>query len=393
MSRVFWVTGSSAMLALLLGGAVGAEEISPLERVCTPGDPPQPPLIRGEQEFKVPLGKGDLGGSESDREVCDRALAPLTTEGTNPEVPLVSNEAVPQHGDLEESKPVERSTITRVGDLSRPATTLEDWRAQVEAATVQVTGVKLDRTDAGLEIVLETAEGKPLQVDATKFRTEGNSLIADIPNTVLALQEGNEFRTDEQFSAGGGISAVSVTQVDAATVRVTVAGRDALPAGEVTLKTGGLAYSLNPAGDEADEEIEIVVTGQQIQQGYRVPNTSVGTRTNTPLRDIPQSIQVVPQEVLRDQNVNRLDEALRNVSGVTTYNGPDASIDTAYNIRGFITSSASGGNFLRNGLREGGDILQEFTPNIERIEALLGPASVLYPTFRRYSIGFNFKRI
>ncbi|NJL53653.1 MAG: TonB-dependent receptor plug domain-containing protein, partial [Hydrococcus sp. SU_1_0] len=40
--------------------------------------------------------------------------------------------------------------------------------------------------------------------------------------------------------------------------------------------------------------------------------------------------------------------------------------------------SSSGGNFLRNGLREGGDILQDFTPNIESIEALLGPASVLY---------------
>ena len=37
---------------------------------------------------------------------------------------------------------------------------------------------------------------------------------------------------------------------------------------------------------------------------------------DTPLRDIPQSIQVIPRELLEDQQINRLDEALRNLSGV-----------------------------------------------------------------------------
>lgn len=67
-------------------------------------------------------------------------------------------------------------------DFKRPATTVKDWLAQVEAATVTVTGIKLERTEAGLAITLETADGKPLQVDATKSRAEGNSLIADISN-------------------------------------------------------------------------------------------------------------------------------------------------------------------------------------------------------------------
>jgi iron complex outermembrane receptor protein len=57
----------------------------------------------------------------------------------------------------------------------------------MEAAQVQVTNVKLERTETGLDITLETAEGKPLQVDATKFRQEGNNLIADIPNAVLLM--------------------------------------------------------------------------------------------------------------------------------------------------------------------------------------------------------------
>ncbi|NJL53652.1 MAG: TonB-dependent receptor plug domain-containing protein [Hydrococcus sp. SU_1_0] len=92
-------------------------------------------------------------------------------------------------------------------------------------------------------------------------------------------------------------------------------------------------------GQAPDEEIEIIATGEAEEEGYSVTDSSVGTRTDTPIRDIPQSIQVVPQEVLRDQNVKTLDEALRNVSGVTTYNGSDVSgIDNQYNIRGFITA-------------------------------------------------------
>lgn len=77
----------------------------------------------------------------------------------------------------------------------------------------------------------------------------------------------------------GGIIGVTVTQVDGLTVRVTVTGRNALPTGEVTLRVGSLAYSLNPEADEPDEEI--VVTGEG-QRGYRVPNASTATRTDTP---------------------------------------------------------------------------------------------------------------
>jgi iron complex outermembrane receptor protein len=272
-------------------------------------------------------------------------------------------------GDIAGSKSVEQPPIYELKDIPQSATTVKDWVAQIEAATVQVTDIKLQPTATGLEIILETAEGKPLQVDASKFRAEGNSLIAEIPNAALALPQGQTFIAENPTAE---IATVQVVQQDASSIRVSVTGKEALPKSEVTLKTGAFTYSLNPE-DEAAEE-ELVVTGEG-EGSYFVPDTSTATKTNTPIRDIPASIQVVPQAVLRDQNVQTLDEALRNVTGVTTYNGPDVNIDTAYNIRGFITSS---NNFLRNGLRDGGERIQEFTFNIERIEVLLGPASVLY---------------
>ncbi|NDJ17450.1 TonB-dependent siderophore receptor [Myxacorys almedinensis] len=325
----------SAIVGLALPS--GAEERSPLASRRSP----LAPALRAadarekggtEPALKVPLLKGDLGGSTS------RA----------------------------------QPTISRVRDLKqqhRPATTVKDWVAQMEAAQVQVTGVKLDRTETGLDIVLETAEGKPLTIDATKFRTEGNSLIAEIPNAVLALPQGQPFVTDNPTAD---VANVRVEQ-QAGNIRVSVAGNNALPQTEVTLKAGGLAYSLNPEADEPDEEI--VVTGER--DGYRVPNTSVGTRTDTPLRDIPQSIQVIPQEVLRDQNVTNLNEALRNVSGVAP-GGPSRINANDFIIRGFVTNARQGNNFLRNGIRETGDVFTEIAPDIERIEVLLGPASVLY---------------
>ena len=114
----------------------------------------------------------------------------------------------------------------RVSDLPGEATTANEWLAQVAAATVQVTGVRVNRTSTGLEITLETAEGKPLQVNATKFRTEGNSLIADISNAVLVLPNAGEFSADNPTEA---IASVRVVQLDASNIRVSVTGKETLP--------------------------------------------------------------------------------------------------------------------------------------------------------------------
>ncbi|MBW4645217.1 MAG: TonB-dependent siderophore receptor [Goleter apudmare HA4340-LM2] len=263
----------------------------------------------------------------------------------------------------------EKAAIPRLSELQQPATTVKEWMAQLEAATVQVTNVRVERTDAGLDITLETAEGKLLQVDATQFRSEGNSLVAEIPSAVLALPQGQAFVAENPTAD---IATVQVVQQDGDRIRVSVTGNNALPQTEVTLRTGNLAYSLNPEADEPD--VELVVTGER--DGYRVPNTSVGTRTDTPLRDIPQTIRVIPQEVLRDQNVTRLEEALRNVPGVTT-NTSSLYWANLFNLRGFTADQS---NFLRNGLRDPLGIYAGATDfsNVERVEVLSGPASVLY---------------
>ncbi|MEH2072134.1 MAG: TonB-dependent receptor plug domain-containing protein [Nostoc sp.] len=67
---------------------------------------------------------------------------------------------------------------------------------------------------------------------------------------------------------------------------------------------------------QGNEPIELVVTGEQ--DGYKVPNASTATKTDIPIRDIPQSIQVIPANVLKDQRITQPREAVQNVSGVTS---------------------------------------------------------------------------
>jgi iron complex outermembrane recepter protein len=262
--------------------------------------------------------------------------------------------------------------ISSIRDFNRPATTIKEWIAQVEAATTQVTGVSLNSTETGLEIVLETAEGKLLQIDATKFRSEGNSLIADIPNAALALPDAEEFSADNPTEE---IANVRVTQLNASSIQISVTGNDALPSEEVTLRTGELAYSLNSEAEIPDEEI--VVTGGE-QGGYRVPNATTGTRLNIPLLETPASISVITNELIEDTAARRVEDLLPYTSGVSPGVTGDTQGGTTpeITIRGFSVFR----QVYVNGLRDNSRFLVRDLANIDRVEILKGFSSLLYGT-------------
>lgn len=274
--------------------------------------------------------------------------------------------------------------------------------AQASEKVVQVTNVQLQPTNSGLEVILETTDGTLPQVTTS---SDDRTLLIDISNARLKLPDGKAFRADKPTA---GITSVTVTPLNANSVRVTVMGEAAVPFASVTRSSSGLVFSLTsersttadrptstpqtpdspvdqPTPETApssqptaptaaqEEEIEIVVTGEQEEEGYRVPDASTATRTDTPIRDIPQSIQVIPEQVIKEQQVTQLDEALRNVSGVTFGGDVDGRGDQ-FSIRGFEDAPV-----LRDGFRRYGSY-QSFpeVANLERIEVLKGPASILY---------------
>lgn len=126
----------------------------------------------------------------------------------------------------------------------------------------------------------------------------------------------------------------------------------------------------------APQEESLVVVGRKDADGVQSyqPLTSVtGTRSETNLLNVPQAIDVVPQQVITDQAVSSLDEALYNVSGITQANTLGGTQDAVMK-RGF--GDNRDGSILRDGVRS--VQARNFTPTTERVEVLKGPASMLY---------------
>ena len=230
-------------------------------------------------------------------------------------------------------------------------------------------------------------------------RSAGNNFIADIPNAQLRLPSGDAFTFSSQNPVVG-ITEITVTNFDANTIRVTVAGETELPTVELFDSNEGLIFTLTPAATamqppqqpegeqptsetqqetpaaQQDDSIEVLVTGQQ-DTGYRVPNASTATRTDTPLRDIPQSIQVIPQQVIEDRQLTNLIDTLRSVPGISQADQASTSIYENPIIRGF--SASGSGDVLRNGVRTPYGAISNFeSATVERIEVLRGPASALF---------------
>lgn len=261
--------------------------------------------------------------------------------------------------------PLARNISSSASPEQTPATTVTDWLAQLEASLVQITDVRIDSAAAGLSILLETTGG---ELTSPTTEVVGNALIVTVPNAVLALPNGRAF---EEFAPAEGIALVSLTNRSGDQVQVVITGTDAPPVVNVTATATGLALSVTPGvaqAGAADEAIQVVAEGQN--EGYTPPPTVDVMRFNVPLQELPRSVQVVPQEVLQDQAATRIRDGLRNVSGVVQDGGFGGTSDQ-FAIRGFFSFDT-----FRDGFRDPSEIFE--TSNIERLEVLKGPASILF---------------
>ncbi|MDP4005232.1 TonB-dependent siderophore receptor [Methylobacterium sp. NEAU K] len=129
-------------------------------------------------------------------------------------------------------------------------------------------------------------------------------------------------------------------------------------------------------------ELSVTGTGPAAERaggpvvGYRATRSATATRTDTPLRDTPQSVQVVPRDVLVDQQDIRLGDALQNVSSVQPGGTIQGRSDT-FIIRGFRTQTYAIDGVLLNQAGTFSTVTRDLA-DVERIEVLKGPASVLY---------------
>lgn len=110
--------------------------------------------------------------------------------------------------------------------------------------------------------------------------------------------------------------------------------------------------------------------------GYAADNTATGIKTNTPLKEIPQSISVVGKEQIRDQGAQSLQDTLRYTAGVIADGyGLDSRTDTSF-VR--ATEAAEYLDGLRRTFNYYVYSYRIDPYFMERIEVLRGPPSVLY---------------
>ncbi len=107
------------------------------------------------------------------------------------------------------------------------------------------------------------------------------------------------------------------------------------------------------------------------EAAYSEPNAGSATKMEVPMRDVPQAIGVVNGELMRSQAANSMQDAVRNVPGVSVHLGEGRRDQVL--IRGF---SALNDQFV-DGVRDDAPYYRDLS-NVERIEVVKGPASVLY---------------
>lgn len=119
---------------------------------------------------------------------------------------------------------------------------------------------------------------------------------------------------------------------------------------------------------------EVKVQSAPEGEGFRTDTTRGATRTDTPLRDVPQFVNTVPQSVIRSQGATTLQDALRNVPGIT-YAAPEGGTQAnqVFYMRGF----QSGGNLFLDGVRDVGEYNRDLFA-IDSVEVLKGPGGLTF---------------
>lgn len=130
----------------------------------------------------------------------------------------------------------------------------------------------------------------------------------------------------------------------------------------------------------------VTVTGQQQENptgpvaGYLAKRSATGTKTDTPLIEIPQSISVVGRQQMQDQKAQTIQDALGYTAGLMTgISAKNPLFDDTLNIRGFEANPQLG-SYYRDGMRYMTNLYngKQEVYGLERVEVLKGPSSILY---------------
>ncbi|MEA5516664.1 TonB-dependent receptor domain-containing protein [Nodularia sp. UHCC 0506] len=238
----------------------------------------------------------------------------------------------------------------------------------VESEIISITNVKVNSTDTGIEVILETSQPEALEVF---FQIEDNKYIADIPNTRLNLANEEEF---QQNNPAEEIDSVTIRQTEPNTIQVIVIGKTQPPQLEIVSSNQGLGLNFITTTPESaaitEPEIELQVTA-----GKFVEN----------VQDVPASITVITGQEVEDSGITSPRDIAKFTPNFSTLRSNGGRTRANYNIRGLgntSSSNSSGGSAV--GLYVDGVPYSDWFSyesalfDVERIEVLRGPQGTLY---------------
>jgi len=136
------------------------------------------------------------------------------------------------------------------------------------------------------------------------------------------------------------------------------------------------AFACLAGGNAAAQETlaPVTVTGHPAPESdsdYRATRSSTFTKTDTPLKEVPASITVVPAQLMKDQAMRSLADVIRYVPGESVHQG-EGNRDQ-FILRGVSTTA----DLYVEGVRDDAQVFRDLY-NLERVEVLKGTAGMIF---------------
>jgi iron complex outermembrane receptor protein len=179
------------------------------------------------------------------------------------------------------------------------------------------------------------------------------------------------------LSSGGGVTSTATTD-STGTYRFTGLSAGAF---ELTFSMRGFETVVRTVTLGADTPaVDVVMSVGRVSTSLTVTASggrATATRLPVPNDDVPAQVSSIPEELIHQQGINTVGEALKNASGVQAFRW--YGVYEQYTIRGFSDPDRDSYNVvLLDGMRMGGNRYSTQTNNIQSVEVLKGPSSVLY---------------
>ena len=207
---------------------------------------------------------------------------------------------------------------------------------------------------------------RALAAEAAAGTAAGAAAPATLPVRRFAIAPGPLGAVLEAYRTTSG---VKVTVPDAGLLQIPSPGVTGVLSVEVALKqllagtsVGFRFTSADAAELTLDASEEMVVTGETPLE--------ITPKFTQPLLDTPQTISVVPQELMKEQANTTLREALRNVAGVSIAAGEGGFQGDSLTLRGFSARN----DIYIDGMRDFGSYYRD-PFHLQQVEVLKGPSS------------------